>query len=319
MATIVPALPDLPEPAPVDLALINSFELHLRAERLSANTLDCYLSATRLLARWTAHTRRCGLAGLRRQDLEAWLVWLLNTARTRRGRPYSPGYVNNLFRSVQQFFVWLAAAEEIANPMVGMKAPKVHTTVVPVLKDEQIADLLRQVEKHRDFDARRDYAILRLFLCSGVRLSELTNLTVPDVDLPNAAATIMGKGGKQRVIKFDMKTAVAIDRYLRLRAAHKQAACSPRLWLGTNHRSPLTPNGVRQMIRRRARAAGLEIHPHLFRHNFSHRWLDAGGAEGDLMELNGWSSPQMLRRYGASARSARAQRAYDRLDVMGGM
>jgi hypothetical protein len=45
----------------------------------------------------------------------------------------------------------------------------------------------------------------------------------------------------------------------------------------------------------------------------SHDWLDQGGAEGDLMELNGWTSPQMLRRYGASARSARARRSYDRV------
>jgi len=49
------------------------------------------------------------------------------------------------------------------------------------------------------------------------------------------------------------------------------------------------------------------------RHDFSHTWLDRGGAEGDLMELNGWTSPQMLRRYGASARSARARRTYDRI------
>ena len=49
------------------------------------------------------------------------------------------------------------------------------------------------------------------------------------------------------------------------------------------------------------------------RHNFSHTWLDRGGPEGDLMELNAWTSPQMLARYGASARSARARRAYDRI------
>jgi hypothetical protein len=48
-------------------------------------------------------------------------------------------------------------------------------------------------------------------------------------------------------------------------------------------------------------------------HDFSHTWLDRGGPEGDLMELNGWTSPQMLRRYGASARSARARRTYDRI------
>ncbi len=48
------------------------------------------------------------------------------------------------------------------------------------------------------------------------------------------------------------------------------------------------------------------------RHTFAHRWLDEGGAEGDLMALAGWESPQMLRHYGRSARSARARRAYDR-------
>ena len=53
------------------------------------------------------------------------------------------------------------------------------------------------------------------------------------------------------------------------------------------------------------------MYPHRFRHHFSHTWLERGGAEGDPMELNGWSSPQMLTRYGASARSARAGRTYD--------
>ena len=55
------------------------------------------------------------------------------------------------------------------------------------------------------------------------------------------------------------------------------------------------------------------VYPHRFRHHFSHTWLDRGGPEGDLMELNGWTSPQMLRRYGAGARSARARRTYDRI------
>jgi len=82
---------------------------------------------------------------------------------------------------------------------------------------------------------------------------------------------------------------------------------------GLNNRGPLTSNGIYQMVARRGRECGVAVHPHRFRHHFSHTWLDRGGAEGDLMELNGWSSPQMLRRYGASARSARARRSYDRI------
>jgi hypothetical protein len=67
------------------------------------------------------------------------------------------------------------------------------------------------------------------------------------------------------------------------------------------------------MIARRGRQCGVDAYPHRFRHHFSHTWLDRGGPEGDLMELNGWASPQMLTRYGASERSARARRTYDRI------
>jgi len=67
------------------------------------------------------------------------------------------------------------------------------------------------------------------------------------------------------------------------------------------------------MIARRGRQCGVEVFPHRFPHHFSYTWLDRGGVEGDLMELNGWTSPQMLRRHGASARSARARRTYDRI------
>ncbi len=83
--------------------------------------------------------------------------------------------------------------------------------------------------------------------------------------------------------------------------------------LTTYNRGPLTANGIYQMIVRRGRQCGVAVYPHRFRHHFSHTWLDRGGAEGDLMELNGWTSPQMLRRYGASARGARARRNYDRV------
>ena len=75
----------------------------------------------------------------------------------------------------------------------------------------------------------------------------------------------------------------------------------------------MTASGIYQVIVRRGRACGIEVFPHRFPHHFSHTWLDRGGAEGDLMELNGRTSPQMLRRYGASARSARARRSYDRI------
>ncbi|HEY7431642.1 MAG TPA: site-specific integrase [Streptosporangiaceae bacterium] len=111
--------------------------------------------------------------------------------------------------------------------------------------------------------------------------------------------------------KISHDAARALDRYLRVRARHAQAY-QPQLWLGISNCGPMTASGVYQVIARRGRECGVEVFPHRFRHHFSHNWLDRG-AEGDLMELNGWTSPRMLRRYGASVRSVRARRSYDRI------
>ena len=80
-----------------------------------------------------------------------------------------------------------------------------------------------------------------------------------------------------------------------------------------NNREPLTAADIYQMITRRGCQRGVDAYAHRFRHHFSHTWLDLGSPKGDLMELNGWTSPQMLRRYGTSARRARARRTYDRI------
>jgi len=124
--------------------------------------------------------------------------------------------------------------------------------------------------------------------------------------------TVRGKDGKQRIVKISYPCARTLDRYLRARSRHAQA-WRPQLWLGINNRGPMTAQGIYQMIVRHGRQCGVRVYPPRFRHHFSHTWLDRGGAEGDLMEFNGWASPQMLRRYGASARSARARRTYDRI------
>ena len=238
------------------------------------------------------------------------MVWLL-------GR-YSSSYASNQYRALQQFFKWWAGEEDLPDPMAGLHPPKVTEKLVPVFSSGELSKL-EQACAGRGFAQRRDAAIIAVFRSTGIRLAELAGIRYDpqdthrsDLDLWQREITVRGKNGKARIVKISHPAARTLDRYLRARARHAQA-WQPQLWLGVNNRGPMTANGIYQMIARRGRQCGVTVYPYRFRHHFSHTWLDRGGSEGDLMELNGWTSPQMLRRDGASARSARARRTYDRI------
>jgi site-specific recombinase XerD len=290
--------------------LVDDFERSLRARRRAAKTIVAYTDAAR---RFAAYAQQHGLPtdveGVEKAHIEAFIIDQLVQ--------HSPSTAAGRYRYLQQFWRWVVEEGERSNsPMKGMSPPTIPERPVPVYERDELRALLR-VSEGQGFEARRDHALVRMFIATGVRLGEMAGMKLDSLARDEQSVLVVGKGDRGRWVPYSDKAATALDRYLRERRRSPQAGLD---WLWVGQRGRLTASGITQVLRRRARQAGLaDVRPHRFRHTFAHEALDAGMAEGDLQQLAGWRSPQMLARYGASARAERARRAYRRLDLEEGL
>ena len=283
--------------------LLPSWQLSLRADRKSTMTVKTYSDGVRAYLRWCAENHA---GALDRGSIRGWVAALLdkgNQPATARARQLA----------VRRFTSWLAEEGEIpADPFLGLKAPKLDTKVIEPLTDNELRALLKACTPPKGSTPpemlryRRDEAILRLMMETGARAGEVVAIELADVDAAAGTAVIRkGKGGKGRVVPFGPHTALALDRYMRLRTHHRLAG-SPALWLGDRGKG-FTYYALHATLKQRALAAGLVgFHPHKMRHTAAHRWLVAGGSEGGLMAVAGWTRPDMLMRYTKAQASSRA-------------
>ena len=293
--------------------LIPSFQRNLRAINRAPKTIATYLEALRQFAGFVQASGMPNYPALiTREHIEHFLVHL-------QDRGLSSATINNRFRGLQSFFKWMVEVEgEIRaenNPITRLKSPKVDETLPSVLELEDLQKLVEHCLKADDQNARRDTAIIRVFIDTGARLSEIAEIKLGDVELEAGLITVTGKGNRTRRVSIGPKTVQAVDRYLR-RRQQKFGRGTDRLWLGSgggqqiDKKPYLGISGIRKMMQKRAEDAGLDhINPHQLRHTAAHYAKSEDDyKDADIMAQFGWRSARSMDKY---ARSTAEERAHD--------
>jgi integrase/recombinase XerD len=284
-----------------DGTLADSFSLALRASGRRPKTVQTYMMSLKYLERFAVERGMPAVTTLTAEHLREFFGWLYD-----RGCQTSTVSVH--YRALQQYYRWLRSeGERQDTPLERIAPPRIEEKLQPHYTPSDIERVLKGMPaSSRDWRILRNRAVVLTLFDTGLRGAELCGLRREDLSLAELGLKVAkGKGGKWREVAISAITAQAIDRYVR----HRHDL-SPWLFLA-NHGGALTTNGLKMMLERAWKAAGLTWRGvHCFRRGFAIQFLEAGGDPEDLRTLAGWSSSAMLRRYTKATETARARRAH---------
>lgn len=187
--------------------------------------------------------------------------------------------VDNIRRNLSSFFSWLEEEDHILkSPIRRIHKIKTKTVVKDVISDENM-ELLRD-----NCEVKRDLAIIDLLFSTGMRVGELVNLDIEDINFEERECIVYGKGNKERKVYFDARTKLHLQDYLNSRTDSGKA-----LFVTLNYPyDRLKISGVEIRLRSLGRQLNIEkVHPHKFRRTMATRAIDKGMPIEQVQKLLG--------------------------------
>jgi len=268
-----------------DIALVERFLDALWLERgLSANTLSAYRSDLQGLADWLSG-QQCELLGAGRADLLGYL-------QLRVAGGAKPRSSARLLSSVRRFYRYLVRERLLSeDPSARIDAPKLGRALPKSLTEGEVEALLAAPDTASSL-GMRDRAMLEVLYASGLRVTELVNLTLAQVNLQQGLVKVIGKGNKERLVPLGEEALSWLERYIREARGIMLGMIQCDVLFPSRRGSAMSRQAFWQLIKRYALLAGISkpLSPHTLRHAFATHLLNHGADLRVVQLLLGHSS-----------------------------
>jgi integrase/recombinase XerC len=293
---------------------IQAFDRHMAVERnLSEQTRRSYLSD---LCQYSRHIEKEHPSMAGDDAIPVDLVLIRSFLASLYREKLMKVTISRKVAALRSFYRYLLREGRVRfNPAELVQLPRCETFIPVVLSHDEILSLLR-VDFPEDVMGQRDRAMIELFYSAGIRLSELTEINLSDLDVPGGLIKVRGKGRKERIVPVGRPALEALGVYMKqrreLEAKRPQSDRDEPLFL-SRRGARINPRGVARVLERVVRQSGIGRHisPHALRHSFATHLLDAGADLRSIQEMLGHRSLSTTQKY-TTVSVGRLMEVYDR-------
>ena len=256
----------------------------LNVRRYSSNTISSYSFD---ICDFTKFIRGLGkiFKDIKVDDVKSWILDLTERQIGKRS-------IKRKMSSLKSFYAWMYLQKKVdSDPFEYVHSPKATHALPDFFSEKEIDSLLTANEKRTDKLKDRDQALLMLMFASGLRASEVVNLTFNQVDFDNRIMKVSGKGNKDRLVPFTNSAKEAMLNYIN--GLRKDLLKEDTKYIFLNSKgNKMTVRGLEYILDEIEAKTGLygKIHPHMLRHSFATKMLNRGADLRTIQELLGHSS-----------------------------
>ena len=262
---------------------VNEFINYLAVERgLAQNTLESY---GRDLRQFQTFLQKSQLDFLRNSNRDTILSYLNNLQV--KGRAVST--ISRNLAAIKSFYQYLVRERHLEkDPAVNLESPKLEKKLPKILSIAEVEELLKQPNTFQP-TGLRDKAMLELLYATGIRVSELINLNISDVNLDMGYIKCYGKGAKERIVPLGSIAAKCVQEYINKGRPKLVRTYEESSLFVNHHGNRLTRQGFWKIIKKYAFEANItkDITPHTLRHSFATHLLENGADLRSVQEMLG--------------------------------